>query len=184
MKTTSCSSFESSPVAQLQLLQETPAFDCFSVLSIPPLLVFTACSSTMKSLRLLSRSTRNLSLRPSSSTSTCLSIRPSNAHRLAPVAYRPLTTTPYRSKGLYPDSSDPKPPKTEPTSKFHSSTEPAPISESEYHEIADEYLNKLVLTLEEKAEASDGLEVEYAVSSSLCQPYLPLLITILPRPAS
>lgn len=41
-----------------------------------------------------------------------------------------------------------------------------PLSDSEYHERSDEYMNTLTLALEEMAEdSSKGMEVEYSVSS-------------------
>jgi hypothetical protein len=45
--------------------------------------------------------------------------------------------------------------------------EPAHIPDSEYHELADQYIDTLVLKLEEMAEeAKNGIEVEYSVGSS------------------
>lgn len=39
----------------------------------------------------------------------------------------------------------------------------AELSDSQYHDIADTYINRLLLALEEKAEASSDTEVEYSV---------------------
>jgi len=64
---------------------------------------------------------------------------------------------------MLPDTSDPQPPETE----DHNPTtnEAAELSTSEYHEIADQYLNTLQLTMEEIADkdAQTALEVEFSV---------------------
>ena len=75
-----------------------------------------------------------------------------------------FSTRSWLSLGLTPDSEDPKPPQTEASSEGHKSA--AHLTDSEFHEIADQYLNSLVLTLEEMADsdAEKGLEVEYSVS--------------------
>lgn len=68
-----------------------------------------------------------------------------------------------------PDTSDPEPPQPEPHDmKDMSDVHPAELSESEYHELADQYLEALVSTVEEIAdrEPERGLEVEYSVSHS------------------
>jgi hypothetical protein len=71
-------------------------------------------------------------------------------------------------KGLQPDSEDPKPPVTQ-DHQGHHALEPAQIADSEYHELADEYIDTLVLTLEEMAEdARNGVEVEYSVCLPAC----------------
>lgn len=88
---------------------------------------------------------------------------------------RPFTTYQPSRKGLSPDSSDPKPPNTEDHNVGSGKQEPAHLSDAEYHEIADQYMNTLQLTLEEVADqdAQKGLEVEYSVQTlrstmSLC----------------
>lgn len=74
-----------------------------------------------------------------------------------------FSTSSWHSLGLTPDSEDPKPPQTESSSEGHKAA--ADLTDAEFHEIADQYLNTLVLTLEEMAdsEAEKGLEVEYSV---------------------
>ncbi|RMZ78697.1 hypothetical protein DV737_g3774, partial [Chaetothyriales sp. CBS 132003] len=42
------------------------------------------------------------------------------------------------------------------------SIRPSDLADNQYHEIADEYLNKLLAVLEAEAEADEGLEVEYS----------------------
>ncbi len=83
---------------------------------------------------------------------------------------RPLTSrrhlyiTPRYHKGLQPHSEDPKPPEAHIDDGGIHVREPAKISVEEYHEIADEYIDGLVATLEEKAEtAGSGFDVEYSV---------------------
>jgi hypothetical protein len=80
----------------------------------------------------------------------------------------PFSTTQHHQKGILPDSSDPAPPATEPHHDSLANTGAAQISDGEYHEIADQYLDTLVLALEELSEKStDGLEAEYSVSHDL-----------------
>ena len=79
---------------------------------------------------------------------------------------QPFSNTCAPRKGLQPDSEDPKPPATE-DHQGHHALEPAQIADSEYHELADQYIDTLVLTLEEMAEdAKNGIEVEYSVCVS------------------
>lgn len=79
---------------------------------------------------------------------------------------QPFSNTYAPRKGLQPDSEDPKPPATE-DHQGHHALEPAQIADSEYHELADQYIDTLVLTLEEMAEdAKNGIEVEYSVCIS------------------
>ncbi len=76
-------------------------------------------------------------------------------------ATRAFCSSPVTFKGIQPDSSEPQPPNTE--SPDHS-THAAQLSDAEYHEIADQYLDTLVLALEELSEkATDGVEVEFSV---------------------
>lgn len=78
--------------------------------------------------------------------------------------YRSFSSSKATPKGLSPESSDPEPPKTQ---DHASGTEAAELSEAEYHEFADQYLNTLVLALEDLADTDKGgdpVEVEFAVS--------------------
>lgn len=95
---------------------------------------------------------------------------------------RPLSSSSTQYKGLSPESSDPAPPNTEPTAEDQASASPADLSDSQYHEIADEYLNNLVLALEEKAETSSDIEVEYSVRFPPSPPPFPLPSTSLSPP--
>lgn len=95
-------------------------------------------------------------------------LRRSTSASSTPLAFRTSTLKPRASfstsrisyKGILPESSEPQPPKTD---SSHGSS-PAQISDAEYHEIADQYLDTLVLALEELSESrTDGLEVEFSV---------------------
>ena len=67
------------------------------------------------------------------------------------------------SKGLSPTSSEPEPPKGEDAGHV---AQPASLTTDEYHDIADQYIDTLVLKLEEMAEeASEKFDVEYSVRS-------------------
>lgn len=126
----------------------------------------------MKPLRLLSR-TSTPPARRTLTTLTTRSLRPSTASRHAGpqsslYLSHPFSTTITPRKGLQPDSPDPSTPNTEPQVS-HSNTDPTPLSEEEYHEKADSYLERLVLALEEKAESNPDHEVEYDVRF----PFLP-----------
>jgi frataxin len=94
------------------------------------------------------------------------------------ISYRPLTTSLRYHIKLDPGTSDPKAPKTQSHPDIDSHTTPADLSDSEYHEVADTYINALVLALEEKAEASSEIEVEYSVRSpSIPYPSYPPAVT-------
>lgn len=131
------------------------------------------------SSRTISRSTRTLFR--SANTSRIL---PSCSSRTIYVAQSPVapafsrTSTGQRafhltapaSKGLQPDSEDPTPPETHTGALGDAThvTEPADITTEEYHEISDEYIDRVVAQLEAMAEDPErGVEVEYSVCGSL-----------------
>jgi hypothetical protein len=128
--------------------------------------------ATMRSSRQLLRSARASTLRRPTPASID-TFRPVVPIVKSPPSLQPsrtsrqrsqFSTTAFSFKGLQPDSSDPEPPKTERSHGHETSVGAAQISDAEYHEIADEYLNNLVLGLEEVAEKStDGFEAEYSV---------------------
>lgn len=87
---------------------------------------------------------------------------PQHQHR--PQQRRPISTTLRTLKGIQPDSADPAPPNTAPSTSSTSRPIAAEISEAEYHEIADEYLDTLVYAAEELSESvENGIDVEYSV---------------------
>lgn len=120
----------------------------------------------------LSRATGFLSrsLRTSTSTSftTCASrsaprralLIPSRAV-LTPFAARSrfLSTTTSRHKGILPDSSDPSPPNVQDNTP---KPVPAELTDGEYHELADEYLEVVLAQVEALAEKNEAVEVEYS----------------------
>jgi frataxin len=62
-------------------------------------------------------------------------------------------------KGITPDDKAPNPVETPPVTKT-----PADISDSEYHAVADEYLEKLLTQLEVMQDQREDVDVEFSVS--------------------
>lgn len=83
-----------------------------------------------------------------------------------PAATRFHSATSSRSKGILPDSDDPSPPNVQESAV---KAVPAELSDSEYHDLADEYLSIIQDRLEEVAERNDQIDVEYSV----CMPLAP-----------
>ncbi|KIW18224.1 iron donor protein CyaY [Exophiala spinifera] len=101
--------------------------------------------------------------RNATSASTPLALRPSallNPRLLRSCdGPRTFSTSRVSYKGILPESSEPQPPNTDSSP----GSSPAQITDAEYHEIADQYLDTLVLALEELSESrTDGLEVEFS----------------------
>lgn len=71
-----------------------------------------------------------------------------------------LSATSSRSKGILPDSDDPSPPNVQESTV---KAVPAELSDSEYHDLADEYLSVILDRLEEVAEKNDQVDFEYSV---------------------
>lgn len=59
-----------------------------------------------------------------------------------------------------PDTSDPKPREAE---EHDAAAAPAELDIDEYHQVADQYLEKLVSLLEAKQEKDGKIDVEYSV---------------------
>ncbi|EXJ91527.1 hypothetical protein A1O3_00075 [Capronia epimyces CBS 606.96] len=118
---------------------------------------------TLKLVHGTAPSSTRRALLPLSTFETKASIplpRPLFRARSPQASAAPFSTSRSASKGLQPDSANPEPPKTETTS---GSLSAAHISDGEYHELADQYLDSLVLSVEEYSEAnSDGVEVEFS----------------------
>ena len=128
---------------------------------------------------MMRRVPRVLSLRPSPSL-------PRSARHTLPIA-RPLLpctqsqsnsirkrsfhASATRLKGLSPTSSEPEPPKGEHAGGAGHVAQPAALTTDEYHDLADQYIDALVLKLEEMAEeAVEKLEVEYSVCYTSTRP--------------
>lgn len=67
-------------------------------------------------------------------------------------------------KGLSPESGDPPPKESE--GSRSSRLVAADITDDEYHDLADAYLDKVLLRLEELQDEKDGIDVEYSVGFS------------------
>lgn len=94
---------------------------------------------------------------------------PAPHRRIQQQQQRSFYASPYTCKGLQPDSANPSPPQTEPSASSASKAPAAAqISDAEYHELADGYLDRLVYAAEELSERSDsGMDVEYSVRTIL-----------------
>jgi frataxin len=87
--------------------------------------------------------------------------------RRAPQLSIPITTRRLFSNssvrtGITPDDKAPKTPETPPVTKT-----PADITESEYHTVADEYMDKLLTHLEALQDTREEVDVEFSVSHHL-----------------
>lgn len=97
-----------------------------------------------------------------------------SSHQPQPYAFRKRTfhASATRPKGLSPTSSEPEPPKGEHAGGAAHVAQPATLTTDEYHDLADQYINALVLKLEEMAEeSSEKLEVEYSVCLIVAMQY-------------
>jgi len=119
-----------------------------------------------RSSRLLTHLTSSTYTSPSSTRRLCSLVQPlskANCTQSQSSRIRPFHVSASVSKGLSPSHEEPEPPKTESTGSSPHAAEPASITTDEYHDIADQYIDTLVLKLEEMAEdASEKLEVEYS----------------------
>ena len=81
-------------------------------------------------------------------------------------ACRSFSTTPTASKGLSPESEDPAPKEAESNIK---TAQPAELTNEQYHELADAYMDSMVERMEQLQEEKDEVDVEYSVRSlSIC----------------
>jgi frataxin len=78
-------------------------------------------------------------------------------------ALRPFTSTSTHLRGILPDTEDPQPPGS---AEQHSPLTPAEITDKEYHELADEYLDRVLSKLEELQDKREDIDVEYSVRQS------------------
>jgi hypothetical protein len=81
---------------------------------------------------------------------------------LRPLRTLYLAATPSRLGVIMPGSSGPEPPNPEP---HDAPVAPAELSEGQYHAAADDFIERLLARLEERADAKGDLEVEYSVRS-------------------
>lgn len=84
----------------------------------------------------------------------------SRAALVAAARSRAFSSSPTSAKGILPHSDDPAPPNV-----LESETKavPAELTDAEYHEVADAYLDVILSRLEEIAEKDEGIDVEYSV---------------------
>jgi frataxin len=96
--------------------------------------------------------------------------------RSYPVHPRTFTSSAFFSKGIQPDSENPRPsnPESTPIAGLGAHvTEPSPLTPEEYHEYSEHYFNVLLGELEKAQEEGSDVEAEYSVSDSLhCISYL------------
>lgn len=64
------------------------------------------------------------------------------------------------AKGILPHTDDPAPPNVQDNDP---KAVPAELTDNEYHEVADAYLEVILARLEEIAEKDEGVDVEYSV---------------------
>ena len=81
---------------------------------------------------------------------------------LRPLRTLYLAATPSRLGVIMPGSSGPEPPNPEP---HDAPVAPAELSEGQYHAAADDFIERLLARLEERADEKGDLEVEYSVRS-------------------
>lgn len=109
----------------------------------------------------------------STTTSSLSRLAPRRAAHITPLltrtalvaAARPrsFSSTPAPPKGILPHTDDPAPPNVEDNAP---KAVPAELTDGEYHEVADAYLEVILSRLEEIAEKDEGVDVEYSVRMS------------------
>lgn len=100
-------------------------------------------------------------------------VRPSTVYQ----SFRLLTVSNKAGKGLSPESENPKPPIVE------SNAEPkqaADLTQEQYNELSDEYMDMMVEKLEELQEDREDVDVEYSVRSQLMLVYHSLIFACWP----
>lgn len=124
---------------------------------------------------MLSRSAPRLlrvgsAIRASSRTSSTTRQAAAPLGRSYPVQPRAFTSSAFFSKGLQPDSENPRPSNPQSTPVAGSGahvTEPSPLTPEEYHEYSEHYFNVLLGELEKAQEEGSDVEAEYSVSNTL-----------------
>ncbi|KAE9568415.1 Frataxin-like protein [Colletotrichum fructicola] len=121
-----------------------------------------ARSSIAKLSRAASRSLRTstTSVLPRRSSAALLNAtKPAAAAGLVVPARKLFTTSAVATRGIMPDTDDPKVPDTP---KEEVKTSVVELSDADYHELADTYLETVLTKLEELQDAREGVDVEYA----------------------
>lgn len=86
--------------------------------------------------------------------------KPAATAGLVVPARKLFTTSAVATRGIMPDTDDPKVPETP---KEEVKTSVVELSDADYHELADTYLETVLTKLEELQDAREGVDVEYAV---------------------
>jgi frataxin len=76
---------------------------------------------------------------------------------------RTFHSAPAVHKGITPDSSDPKPPNPQSTNGAHV-IEATPLSDKDYHDVSEHYLEVLLAEVERVQEDGSEVEAEFSVS--------------------
>ncbi|PTB75908.1 Frataxin [Trichoderma longibrachiatum ATCC 18648] len=108
-----------------------------------------------RALNLLGRTLRTS--RPSTASARALLI-PSISRAVAPSARRPFSAHASLRKGIMPDTSNPDKPPTKTETKFAV----ADLSDAEYNDLANEYLNDLLEKFETLQDNGAPIDVEYS----------------------
>lgn len=110
-------------------------------------------------------------LRSSTTSSASRLVKPRHVALITPLITRAaigtasthprfFSSSPAQSKGILPHTDDPAPPNVEANDP---KAVPAELTDGEYHEVADAYLEVILSRLEEIAEKDEGVDVEYSV---------------------
>lgn len=75
-----------------------------------------------------------------------------------------LSTTASQHRGILPDSDDPAPPNVQDDGV---KAVPADLTDAEYHDVSDQYLEVILSELETLADKNESIEVEYSVRTTL-----------------
>ncbi|KAJ0385630.1 hypothetical protein COL922a_005955 [Colletotrichum nupharicola] len=121
-----------------------------------------ARSSIAKLSRAASRSLRTstTSVLPRRSSAALLNAtKPAATAGLVVPARKLFTTSAVATRGIMPDTDDPKVPEAP---KEEVKTSVVELSDADYHELADTYLETVLTKLEELQDAREGVDVEYA----------------------
>ncbi|KAI8264850.1 Frataxin-like protein [Colletotrichum sp. SAR11_239] len=119
-----------------------------------------ARSSIAKLSRAASRSLRTSSILPRRASAALLNAtKPAATAGIVIPARKLFTTSAVATRGIMPDTDDPKVPETP---KEEVKTSVVELSDADYHELADTYLETVLTKLEELQDAREGVDVEYA----------------------
>lgn len=79
-----------------------------------------------------------------------------------------LSTTASQKRGILPDSDDPAPPNVQDDGV---KAVPADLTDAEYHDVSDQYLEVILSELETLADKNESIEVEYSVRTTLSRSF-------------